>query len=264
MARVILHIGMEKTGSSALQRFFARNRVMLRMAGLRYPRMEGAPAESHCDLVDAIAADGTGAELVETYAAAVEDAATTLISAEGLSAPDPGFAQAFGPWAERFDVTVVVFLRRQDEWALSAYRQAVIDPGVAEARGFADWLDDPVTRARLDYATMLEGWNAVFGADRIRVLRYPHEIPVVPAFLRAAGLPDRLRLLPERNLRVNESVGDAALLEALERNGGTGEVPQMPQPARDALLGELEPGNRWIAQTFRPDLGSLFGLDSAA
>lgn len=256
---------MERTGTSALQRFLARNRAALRLMGVRYPRPKPGAPEKHQDLVRAIAAEASGtapgaaAELIAGYTERVR-APVTVLSAEGLSAPDPVYARALAPLAERFDVRVVVCLRRQDEWALSAYRQVVLDPAVAEARPVAAWLQDPRTRARLDYAAMLAWWEDAFGPENIRLMRYPHDLPLVPGFLAAADLPAPAGLLPHRSLRVNGTTGEAGLLQALARNGAAPELPDLDQAARDALLEDLRPGNNAIRERYLPEACTLFGV----
>lgn len=274
MPRLILHIGMEKTGTSAIQRFLARHRTALRLMGVQYPRAAdatGAPSDSHIDLAAAIGADlagqgphpvfGSAGTVIEGYATKADVASTTILSSEGLSAPDPGFAAALAPLAGRFDVSVVVYLRRQDEWALSAYRQCVMDPDIAETRPLDVWLDDPATRRRLDYNTMLGWWEAAFGADAVQVLRYPHDLPLIAGFLNHTGMPAAARLLREPDGRVNESAADAIFLETLVRNGGTAAgVPDLDQDARDALLLDLRPSNNEVRQRYLPDLSGLFAL----
>ena len=40
--RLVIHIGMHKTGSTTIQRFLSRNRLVLRLAGVLYPESCGA------------------------------------------------------------------------------------------------------------------------------------------------------------------------------------------------------------------------------
>lgn len=271
MKRLILHIGFEKTGSSALQRFFARNRSVLRMMGVRYPRVtapDGTALEKHQDLVEVLTAEAAGRShehygsaeaIVAGYAERAAAAPITVLSAEGLSAPTPHIAQSLATLGQQFDVRVVAFLRRQDEWALSAYRQAIMD-GSAGTAGIAAWLATPQTQARMDYDTILAQWEAAFGHRAVKVLRYPHDIPVVPAFVAAADLPRPAALLPQRLARVNESAPDADVLAALEAAGAAPILPELDQPARDALLDSLQPSNRAVRDRYFPQARSLFGM----
>ncbi|MEM9639934.1 MAG: hypothetical protein AAGA19_00420 [Pseudomonadota bacterium] len=270
MNRVILHIGMERTGSSALQRYFARNRTVLRVMGVRYPQAEaaGVALEKHQDLVDAIATSargellwehGSAAEVLASYVKRAERSANTVISAEGLSAPDPVFAHTLAPLAQQFDVRVIVFLRRQDEWAVSSYRNAV-NTGTVGGQSIVDWLADPQTRARMDYRAILRFWEEAFGADAITVLRYPHDVPLVPAFLAAADLPKAAGVLPDAGLRVNESSSDTDLREAMARAGLPPVVPDLDQDQRDALLEDYADGNAEIRRRYLSQRRTLFGV----
>lgn len=271
MKRLILHIGLERTGTSALQHFFARNRPVLRIMGVRYPRARdaaGKPSQKHQDLVEAITASAAGAahprhapaaDVIESYAERAEGAAATVLSAEGLGAPDPLFAEALAPLGQRFDVRVIVFLRRQDEWALSAFRQAVMD-GSGGTDGIEGWLARDDTRARLDYNRILGHWEAAFGPKAVTVLRYPHDVPLVPAFIAAADLPRAAAMLPDRGTRVNESSTDEAVLAALRAQGAPAVVPALDQPARDALVAGFAAGNAAIRGRFLPSSKTLFGM----
>lgn len=272
MARLVLHIGLEKTGTKALQGFLTRNRAALRLMGVRYPRCEGPDGRKWSyqrDLGVTLRAEATGAsttqwgpaaEVIAAYAEKAAEARLTVLSNEMLAAPLPQIAQRLRPLAQQFDVAVVVYLRRQDEWALSAYRQAVLEAGRGEARRVQDWLDDPATRARLDYDWILRGWEEAFGQDAMRVRLYPHHLPLVSDFIQVAGLPSAAAVLPERGRRVNESVADEVVIEALARNGGTAERPTLSQSARDRLLSSVADGNERVRARYFPRRKSLFGL----
>ena len=98
--RLIIHIGMHKTGTSSVQRYFARNRTILRRMGVCYPKSTGADGESqpkHAALFDAISHEadfgathtvlGSSANEINRIAAEIEAAPGNLgvLSAEGLS-----------------------------------------------------------------------------------------------------------------------------------------------------------------------------------
>ena len=232
--------------------------------GVRYPRAsdkEGRAADNHQPLVDAVV-DGSAdvdATLAD-YLTGGRMLPITVVSAEGLSAPEPGYARALAPLAEADELTIIVYLRRQDEWALSMYRRAVIDGAPGVAGGIEAWLTRDRVAASLDYNAMLENWEAVFGAARLRVKRYPHDLPLVPGFLEAAGLPAAAALLPGGNRRFRESVTDDVLREALIAAGAAPEPPALDQAARDALLKQYRTGNEAIRKRYFPDRATLFGI----
>lgn len=263
---------MEKTGTSALQRFFSRNRSVLPMFGVHYPRLGangsskahkhsdlGAALEHHRRTGEAHPIHGQPEEVLEKYLKNARARRATILSTESLSVPDAVAAGLFVPHADQFDIRVVIYVRRQDEWGLSTYRERVVDRKTNEARSFGDWLADPKTAAMMDYAAILENWRKVIGKDAIRVLRYPYETPLLPAFLNAAGLSRALLALPFHSKRVKESVSGDVLLQRLAENGGVAEPITFDQDARDALMNQYRVCNRQICQIYRPELSRLFG-----
>lgn len=263
---------MPKTGSSAIQRFFARNRAVLPALGVHYPRSSDAVAggsDGHDDLVlswrhlhtTGAAHPGLGAphDVLDRYSARAIKRRVTVLSAEELSTEDAGIATLFAPLRDRFDLRVIVYLRRQDEWALSSYREEAMRAETAALHGLPDWLDDTRTRRRMDYAAMLDAWAAVVGTDAIRVLRYPHETPILNSFVRAAGLPAAVLALPFHAKRVKESVSDEVLLARLCELGGVAQRPTLDQAARDALMARYRGSNGTVCRRFRPELDQLFG-----
>lgn len=259
--RLILHIGTMKTGSTAIQRFFALNRRALPLFGLHYPRALDGRALNHNDLAESAGSAAAGAAR-DAYlgAAARRRRCATLLSAERLAALGPAGAAGFAAAAEAFEMRVIVWLRRQDEWALSTYREHIMRPDIAEARPLRTWLEAPEIRAQMEYAALLEAWADVVGRAAIRVLRYPQDLPLLPHFLDAADLPKALMALPFHGKRVKESVSDTVLLAQMAANGGQPERPALSQEERDALLADLRPGNARIRAAYRPDVDRLFGM----
>ncbi len=273
LPRLIVHIGVTRTGSTALQGFFDSNRTLLPAFGLGYPRAldaAGRPAAHHGGLVAALRHQLTNAAphpvlgapeaYLDGLLSGVRGRRTTVLSAEGLAEMGAPAATLIAGLQARFDVTVILYLRRQDEWALSAYRAAVVDPEVCEARSLPAWLEDPATAARMDYAAMVSVWGDALGDGAIRLLRYPHETPLVAKFVAAAGLPQGLLALPNRRRRLRESVGDAELEAQLRANGGPPTVPNLSMAARDKLFERHRDGNIAVRRRFRPDLERLFTL----
>ena len=210
---IILHIGFPKTGSSALQYGFERNRDALARAGIHYA---AGP-------VSALAAaggitSGNGGALArylvprkrpddyDTGAFEAEFARTYLdparpvglISSEALSAADPQMLARFvDAVAGSRPVLVVAFVRDLYGHARSAWMQGI--KRHASDRGFAAFAE------RIDRApqiAQLRTFEAVLGRERIRLLHYESERnDLFGALLRAAGLavPDLDPSLPAIN-----------------------------------------------------------------
>lgn len=177
--RVVIHIGASKTGSTFLQTLFDRNRPALLRQGIWYPekgllRHGGRPQKQggHALLLSAAK---SGDRRMRRFLADVPQQSdgihTILLSSEAffLDPRGPELLDMF-PGAQ---CNVVVYLRRQDDWANSQYHELVA--GGAVGRVTADigtWLRDPETRRLLDYRNVLGAWAARVGRDNVIVRPY--------------------------------------------------------------------------------------------
>lgn len=240
--RLIIHIGMHKTGSSSIQHFFSRNRAFLRLAGIHYPASVGADGRrqpKHNAIFTAISheADHGAPHPVlgpasARIAATADDLAASrarigVLSAEGLSGERPVFAQALAPLRERFDCRIVVLVRRPDIWVESFYKQMVLSREVRETRSFHDFLAAPETRAHLDYPRIISWWEAAFGRDAVSVAAfepgYSRASPL-SLFLKAADLPGWLARAPYADAALNRSPSAEAVEIVRRRNVEGGEI----------------------------------------
>jgi hypothetical protein len=143
LAKVILHAGFHKTGTTAIQEFARKNRRALRAAGIYYPAYpDWAPTEAteHHDFAHAIAGrsqvfddERSVRRLVDEWLAAAGPDETILISAEAMSRHLGRDRDA--SWGERrrkyvrklarlfagHDAEIVAVLRRQDDFVRSLY-----------------------------------------------------------------------------------------------------------------------------------------------
>ncbi len=250
MGRLVLHIGMHKTGSSSIQRFFSRNRHLLRMLGVSYPDAfapDGKRLSKHNNLFEAMSHEkdmgephpvyGPSETMIVELADEVRRSKVTLISAEGLSGEFDIFAERFSVLRDRVPVTVIVYLRRQDDWIRSFHAQMV---RMGEMRSLPEFLEDPDVQRHLDYADLLGRWETALGRDTLQVEIFPPRDNLLQSFLKAASLPRWLACLPYAKAHVNRSEfkSDA--------------------PLPDAFMNRFNEGNEWIRRTFRPDLTTLF------
>lgn len=194
--KAILHIGTEKTGTSTLQTFLSRNRERLNANGFHYPRFAGAI--NHTRLGAYAAADEvrddlridigvTDAEALAAFrsrldAEAAEEVAahpgrTFVFSNEHCSSrltTPAEIARLRDFLARHFDeVTVTVYLRRQDMVAVSLYSTLLKFGGDRR-----EILPDPSLRPDYwDYGSLLARWAQAFGRGA-----------VVPCIFDRAGL----------------------------------------------------------------------------
>jgi hypothetical protein len=293
--RIVLHIGVEKTGTTTIQTFCARNRDALRAQGVLYP--EGLGSNNHVALAAATGRfehirhigptegwqhpDDQARFKVEV-AAKLEAAAsrargqTILLSSEHLTSRlgDPqvaALAEMLAPLAEVVDV--VVYLRRQDDLLLSLYSTYIKSGGTKDRA----WLSQVFW---LDFDAHLRRWEAAFGADRITVRLYPPEGPLIDDFFAAAGLPvvadgampDRLnRSLDARNMLLLKAINARAaawdsrgymperaeLVGFLERRS-TGAPPSMSLGERQEFLARFAEGNERVRARYFPERTALF------
>lgn len=230
--RVILHIGSTKTGSSALQSMLFAQRAALADAGVLYSEAGVIAGAQHLfaaslhygawQMHTAELPEDRDGYFRQTAAAMLEEAKsmgahTLIISSEYFWEAFKAdiyrrLRDAFAP--ARFEV--VAFVRRQDEWALSSYLQAVKS---GEQRTFGSWL--PVVgrwTGGLHYYRVVRRWEHYLAAAKVHVLRYDDvKGNVLRAFAEAvqvdAGLENGAKL-------VNPSPSALSLERLLEVNRG--------------------------------------------
>jgi hypothetical protein len=181
---LLLHIGLSKTGSSSIQRVLADQRPAMRAQGVYLPTSPGwanhalLPAAAVNDLRilwgyhpgtwEGLTPANRIARFVDEFAAEMaslpDDVQRVIITAEQIGGvlrqanEVERLAELLAPW---FDpVRVVVYLRRQDRHAVSAYsewlrggvmREPGLPPGGIEKH------------PEYDYGALLDRWAGVFG-----------------------------------------------------------------------------------------------------
>jgi len=134
--KLLIHAGFGKTGTSALQNFFVRNLKRLAANKIYYPAAGRQELDAHHYLATkARPGEGTGFTCDETWDEQIEAIArevgkkksgTVLISSEVFSGRLEWFK--LNKLFDLFDeVSVVLYLRRQDEIVMSSYQQWIKD-----------------------------------------------------------------------------------------------------------------------------------------
>lgn len=232
MSVLYLHIGTNKTGTSAIQRYFNTHRAALLRQRLLYP-VTGCNGEAHYGFSRALGfSHGPQANSAAELGALSRQlqnevkksrANTCVISSEDFILPKQ--VAAVRKFFEGFECRVVVYLRRHDYWWESAYAQAVkMKENPPWGRGIGHFINFNARKNPNygNYRFLVDRWADVFGADRMIVRPYePAQNPggVVADFLRTLGLPEAAEQAANNVERVNESLSHRALfiLDILQR-----------------------------------------------
>lgn len=253
--RAILQIGTEKTGTTTLQVFLARNRDRLARRGVRYPRFPGD--KNHTGLA-AYAMDDAlndpirgalgvhGADAVAAFRARFEAAAAAELATDGTvvfcnehchsrlrtAAEVRRLADLLAPHFDRIDVSV--YLRRQDQVALSLYSTRLKSGGTGTDILPRVSADDPY----FDYDRSLALWEEAFGRAHVHVRLFDRSElvggDVVSDFLAAWGLGTPAEYRPVG--KMNESIAPQAQDYLRRLNAHLKPIPGLPL---DAVLGPL-------------------------
>lgn len=279
--KITVHIGLEKTGTTTIQGFLNRKRDALREQGVLFPM---APGKSNQMLLAAAAMTANvniraralqklgpdfADDLARDIQAEIDEAKPQrlLFSNEHCSSRLhtveeverlKTFLAKFGD-----DVTILVYLRRQDEFLLSTYSTSVKSGSV---KPFAIPKDRKL-KARYDFRAFLELWSGVFGQSAVRPRLFQPDSWVggdlLTDFCDAAELDIEDRDAPARNLSL--SAEGLELIRLLnKRSGGerdgavvrvAGRLTEGPKlslstAARRDFLRQFEDSNRWVAETF--------------
>ncbi len=227
----ILHIGMQKTGTSALQYFFNANRQLLQKDGISYP---------HISEFDRISFSGVSYH--NCIAGAVGDYRSTfaVLSSQGLaqlrecllreqivllSGEDFSRILDLSRVEELFrgvDTKVVVYLREQCGWAESAYNQRnkilfnrghdrLFSPDILSAEDLFTFLKNERYAPLLQYDRLLQRWIKAFGRESVVVRLFDkHQMvrgDIGADVMSAIGVQDLLEY--EAPPRVNENLANA-------------------------------------------------------
>ena len=288
--RLVLHVGQTKTGSTHIQHFLEQNRPALLRAGVWVPDtglfwQETRPHKQagHGNLTREVVTGGQ--EFRDHLEAALALAGgrihTVILSSEAFFLNRR--AALIPDHFPDYPVEVIGYFRRQDDWANSQYAEFVAGGAMGRVEvPFANWVDEPITRERLDYHAYCQMWAARLGDDRVHARLYDRDRlkngDVISDLLETLGLgalddlprPDRreandlpfnaahVQLLREINgydwpditayLDFIQDVGDR--VASLRADGPVGPGQLIAPPDRIRLMTEMAPANAAFAARF--------------
>ena len=292
MERLILHIGTMKTATTALQHFFAINREKLSAGGVDFPPfgrnsdVNGLFLSKHGQFLSTGEIPDKVREytrsLAEVFPAYVAEHSVALLTDERLFREGTiyeGFWPALRDYLSQCGVKrveIVVYLRRQDLFVASYWKQSVKEV-LKETRSFEEFRRDVTVCAHMDYDTALARIEECFGRDAVNVRRYDRAAfaggDIFHDFCAAIGLPwDDAFILPERRENPSLTCTVAEVKRLANMSNGyrtlpnnffmeptlavsriypepTGATPLAPEDAK-ALLAEYAEGNRRVAERY--------------
>jgi len=318
--RLVLHIGTEKTGTTSIQSALAGSRDDLARSGIVFPKCLGA--FNHTKLVAASLDDGVVDNIKANILAAgrfterqfrrkvrrrlqrevsrhsgwrVLLVSSELIHSRLITQSEIERLLAyFRPYVD--DITIVLFLRRQDSLAMSRFSSA-LRAGYGSFNGiFSDiaehyYLRSPPERLLddlthyYDYRNVIKRFTPLVGKSNIRVAVYsPAPQANIERFFALAGIPAGLIRSPESALnaalgvdaqyamsRINslrkpwrsDGLRDQAvksIYEAIETEL-MGEPRRAPRCEAKAFVDRFAESNEWVRANFFPDSERLFDDD---
>jgi hypothetical protein len=233
--KVFLHIGIRRTGSTTIARFLDTNRRKLVDKGFLYPKIGCWKGGHHLLPGYFIGSDYWlwqcqnlflfDSNIERVFNFLKDEIEESTCKSVILSSPyfyniSSDAVQIIAELLHEYDVTIIVYLRRQDSWVESLYCDAVENPHIKFTGtpadlpilgGGAQFPCYPVELPEfLDYHRMLAPWGQVFGPENIIVREYDKlQKGVLADFLELTKLSDFFSSVNEPNL--NASIPHRAL-----------------------------------------------------
>lgn len=166
--KIKLHIGANKTGSSAIQRFIRENLNNFQKHGITIPDTRlndtGVVTGEHSFSFESFFhEDFPGAQLREKLdRLASRGHKEIALSAESLS--NMGKTDFFGPVFSDYDTEVLLYIRRQDDLLLSTWQQW----SSKRETNLSDWLERAKTKIG-QWDSLIRAWAEYVGFEKIHV-----------------------------------------------------------------------------------------------
>ncbi|MCG5500808.1 hypothetical protein [Ectothiorhodospira lacustris] len=214
-----IHIGMNKTGTTALQNYLEREEKALGASGVLYPKA-GRIGAAHYSLSASLGfcnpsvCPAWKVNLQDLKRQFVRELSAkpdkVVFSSEDFILNRP--AKPLLDFFEGYPLRIVVYLRRHDHWWISAYAQAV------KMKHMPPWNLGPVgfinhnrrcNKHYGDYRHLLDRWAKVVGKENVIVRPYEagqNQPDLAADFLSAIELKDKSLALPPMASRDNASL----------------------------------------------------------
>ena len=212
---LFIHIGAQKTGSTAIQKFFHINREILKNNGLLYPGRD----ENHCQvLFDLLNVEksyldpkSTVFKIFTELKESIGQYRAIMLSCEGFGVQDLFFLPKLIEILRYFNISIPVKIiyccREQCSWVESIYQQLVKVLNKRSPLTFHQHIHEILPRME-SYFEKLNRWSAVFGQENMIVVPYEIRQPdqkIFTDFKKIFGIAEDLELMIP--LRSHTNVG---------------------------------------------------------
>jgi hypothetical protein len=239
LRRIVLHIGLERTGSTSLQNYWLENRKRLSENSILYPTQNlSFQRNNHIGLVASYlppqpndyfmrGISGEKRQVLDTLLREItkSSARTIILSSEHFSSRlrRPQIRELASDFKD-FDCTIVVFLRDHLSRFYSTYGTHVASGGCETINEYCDFVLQAES-LELRYAEIIQLWEEAFGRRSLEIRRYDTRKNVLAEFFSANGVTPlstnflaatKTELLDLFGIRTNRSLGPRRT-EALRR-----------------------------------------------
>ena len=268
--KLILHVGSQKTGTTAIQFALSENRDHLAAARVWYPRIDAvfpvnpklSRARAHFAFANAVADYAPSdrkrlARFIDSFHKRAPEVDRIILSAESMyrltaraaPRPSPGankqtalerrmlFLERLATVTAGFDPEVLLYLRRVDRFAASLYAESIVQTD--KFWSFQEYLKSK--GPRFGYRGQIDRFKMHFPVQ-VRSFEAASETGLLEAFCEHAGIPGELPIKAERR---RPSVPNAAVLW----------LCRAKREGRN--MAEVERNRRWFF-ALRPDTAELF------
>lgn len=287
---IVLHAGMTKTGSSALQKFFEINRFrLLEEYGVYYPftGLEIGKAErshrtsGHAGLIgNMLNDDHRGFQnLCQEIASLPQKPKTVFLSAENILSArfwrGGAAPRLLAKGLTGHDVTVVCYLRRQDEWLESMYVESITSPGLRYTAGIEDFVAEQKAEGLLNFTSVASAWQAAFPSEKLVFRSYEHAIKTsgdtIRDFLSVIGMAGCDPDIYDRPSEKEQNLSTSKLAACLIRDANHIPMPRETVLKQNARLAELaepfqarEAGTGFLDTAARSEIMRVLEVDNRA
>jgi hypothetical protein len=219
--KITLHIGVPKTGSTAIQAHLSLNRGWFQARKIAIPTTGFSDGFGHVllfeDTTTALLGD-LKKELAQLEADGTDHA---LITWEGLNMFSLPQVETVADFLQGHAVTVLAYLRDQTEVIQSGYLQAIKQRRQRRILENYQDTDILIKPQHINYESLLGRYATAFGAGNVNIRVYERDRlikgNIVVDFLDALGLePDEEFILAKSEQNISLDVGSARILNVLD------------------------------------------------